>query len=325
MATGDTTTVDIYIVNEEDLHGNFVLTVSAKDESGKQLSSTSKNIKVIGGVMYGQNLLAGWKFIVPAAGYITIEATLTAGKKIAARGNDKLFAVKPNTEGMTGVGLVADTTGVLATFMRHAGFELKTYTQGIPQGDYLLVGAFEPQQWGSGMSDIIEWVHTGGALVIVDNPVRWAEFLADKEVLDFRGSKLLGRSWYGGNFFNRAHAVFDGLPVNDAFNWEYQCFSAYNRRRIGLRVESGETLVGCVSDHRKEIYSALSLIPVGRGKIIITTLDIPSCLKNAVQGGFVKDIEGMNEAIDTFNPNMYNPANIVGQQLLFNLLKEARR
>ena len=54
---------------------------------------------------------------------------------------------------------------------------------------------------------------------------------------------------------------FDGLPVNCVFNWEYQCFATYNRHRVGLRCFNGETLVACVSDHKKEVYSALSVIP----------------------------------------------------------------
>jgi hypothetical protein len=322
LAVGDTTTADIYIVNEKNLHGNYTLAVTAKDEAGRIFASLTKKIQISGGVVYGENLLAGWKFPVPTAGYTTVEAEIKAHKNLTVKGDDRIFAVKPDGNDIPPNGLVADTTGILTTFMRRMGLNVKNYEQGTPEGDYLLVGAFEPQQWGSGMSDLIEWVQKGGSLVIVDNPVRWAEFLADKEVLDFRGAKELGRSWYGGNFFNRTHPVFNGLPADCAFNWEYQCFSAYNRRRIGLRVGSGETLVGCVSDHRKEVYSALSLIPVGRGKIIITTLDIPACLKQAVEKLGPVDIDGMNEAMGTFNPSAGNPAHIVGQQLLFNLLKE---
>ncbi|GHT60413.1 hypothetical protein AGMMS50239_09330 [Bacteroidia bacterium] len=323
LAVGDTTTVDVYIVNEENLHGNFLLTVFAKDESENVLSTVSKKVKVSGGTVYGENLLTGWKLPVTAVGYVTVEASLVAGKQSVAKGDDQVFAVKLDKSDIIEKILVADTTGVLTRFMRRSGWDIKEYTKGIPQGNLLLVGAYEPQQWGSGMSDIIEWVQKGGSLVIVDNVVRWAEFLADKEVLDYRGAKELGRSWYGGNFFNRKHAIFDGLPVNCAFNWEYQCFSAYNRRRIGLRVGSGETIVGCVSDHKKEVYSALSIIPVGRGKIILTTLDIPACLKTEKKTNEAVDIDGMNEAMGTFNPTSDNPANVVGQQLLFNLLKEA--
>ncbi|GHT38069.1 hypothetical protein AGMMS49965_00330 [Bacteroidia bacterium] len=322
LAVGDTTTVDVYIVNEKNLQGNYLLTLAAKDEKGNVLSTVSKKVKVSGGAVYGENLLTEWKLPATSVGYATVEATLFSGKQPVAKGDDRLFAVKLDKSGMPEKMLVADTTGVLTKFMRRSGLNIKEYKHGNPQGNLLLVGAFEPQQWGSGMSDIIEWVQKGGSLVIVDNPVRWAEFLADKEVLDYRGYKELGRSWYGGNFFNRKHAIFDGLPADCAFNWEYQCFSAYNRRRIGLRVGSGETLVGCVSDHRKEVYSALSIIPVGRGKIILTTLDIPACLKTAKKTNETVDIDGMNEAMGTFNPTSDNPANVVGLQLLFNLLKK---
>jgi len=327
LSVGDTTIVDIYIVNEKNIHGNFILTVHAKDAYGKITNTIKKKVKVSGGAVYGETLLTGWKLPVASAGYISVEAMLQADKNTIIKGDDRIFAVKPNIQGIPVNGLVADTTGMFTVFMRRMGLNVKPYQQGEPEGDYLLIGAFDPQQWGSGMSDIIDWVQKGGYLIIVDNPVRWAEYLADKEVLDFRGAKELGRSWYGGNFFNRSHDVFFGLPVDCAFNWEYQCFAAYNRRRIGLRIGngSGETLVGCVSDHRKEVYSALSFIPVGRGRIIITTLDIPACIKQVAKDDMPVDIDGMNEAMRTFNSTADNPANVVGQQLLFNLLKEATK
>ncbi|MCD8030701.1 MAG: hypothetical protein LUF85_07765 [Bacteroides sp.] len=169
----------------------------------------------------------------------------------------------------------------------------------------------------------MEWVYKGHTLIIVDNPERWAEFLADKEVLDYRGAKVLGRSWYGGDFFNRSHRIFEGLPADVAFNWEYPCFATYNRRRIGLRVFNGETLVRCVSDHKKEVYSALSVISAGRGKVILTTLDIPACIQGVKPYTTAVDIDGMNESMNTFNTSDRNRVNVVGQQLLLNLLKEA--
>lgn len=152
-----------------------------------------------------------------------------------ASGHDDLFAVRLNTEGVTARGMIADTSGILGDFMQTMGFDVPAYHKGTPEGDYLLVGAYKPQQWGSGISDIMEWVYKGHTLIIVDNPEEWANFLSDKEVLDYRGSKVLGKAWYGGNFFNRCHRLFDGLPSDCVFNWEYQCFATYDRRRIGLR------------------------------------------------------------------------------------------
>jgi beta-galactosidase len=122
-----------------------------------------------------------------------------------------------------------------------------------------------------------------------------AEFLANKEVLDYRGSQVLGTSWFGGNYFVKDNPYFTKLPVDCAFNWEYQSLATYNKNRYGLRLYNGETLVGCISDHKKEVYSAFSVIPAGRGKIIITSLDLFSCLQDL-------------------------KANIVAQQLLLNIL-----
>lgn len=71
------------------------------------------------------------------------------------------------------------------------------------------------------------------------------------------------------------------------------------------------------------MYSALTVIPAGRGQVIITTLDIPACIKGAKAYTAKVDTDGMNESMNTFNTTSKNRANIVGQQLLLNLLKEA--
>ena len=322
LGVNDTTVVDVYIVNEEDLKGTCQLALTLKDGQGKTLGSFRKKVKVSGGNVYGECLMTGWKITPSVEGYLTVEAELRQGGKRVASGLDKLFAVRLDVSGITDKGMIADTTGTLSNFMHTMGFQLPEYRKGTPSGDYLLVGAFRPQQWGSGISDIMEWVYKGHTLIIVDNPEEWAEYLSDKEVLDYRGSKILGKSWYGGNFFNRKHPIFKGLPQDCVFNWEYQCFATYNRRRLGLRCETGDILVGCVSDHRKEVYSALTVIPAGRGKVILSTLDIPACIKDVKPYAEAVDLDGMNESMNTFNTSSENKANIVGQRLLLNMLKQ---
>lgn len=323
LSVGDTTTVDVYIVNRENVRGAAQLLLTAKDASGKVVAQAKRPVKVSGGVVYGENLSQGWKIRVTTPGYTKVEARLVQKGKTVTTGDDMIYAVKMNTEGISGTCAVADTTGVFAVYLRSQGIQVTPYQKGRPQADFMLVGAFEPTQFGSGVSDILEWVYTGHTLVIVDNPERWADLLCDKEVMDYRGSKVLGRSWYGGNFFCRQHPVFEGLPTDCVFNWEYQCFAAYNRRRVGLRDMRGDVLVGCVSDHRKEVYSALSEIPAGRGRILITTLDIPACLKGSAAYGKKVDLDGMNESMNTFNTKGMNKADAVGRQLLLNMLRYA--
>jgi beta-galactosidase len=328
LSVGDTTTADFYLVNEKDLKGSYLLRVSCKDADGNTLQikgrplSYTWPVKVTGGSIYGQLLHAGWKIPVTTQGYTTVEAQLLQSSQTIARGDDHIFAVQLCTSGITANGSIADSTGEIQKFLAQAGVPiLPEYGGGCPSGHYLIAGAFEPQQWGSGMSDLLEWVYEGNTLIIVANAERWAEYLADKEILDYRGSKALGKAWYGGNFFVRENPFFEGLPTNCAFNWEFQCFAAYNRNRLGLRIFNGQTYVGCVSDHKKEVYSAFSQIPAGRGQIIITSLDITSCIQNIVQYSQTVDLDGMNESMRTFNNSSENKANAVGQQLLLNLCR----
>jgi beta-galactosidase len=204
------------------------------------------------------------------------------------------------------------------------GLQVKEYRAGRPIGKFLLIGAFKPQQTGNQLvTDILEWVNEGGSLIIVNNIEEWAVHLAQKEVIDYRGSKVLGTTWYGGNFFSMRHSLFEGLPQAQVFNWEYQCFATYNKSRIGLRILNGEMVVACVADHKKEVYSALTIVPHGRGRIILCSLDIFSCLKdlNFARGA---EGEGENAAMNTFNASQKNKANVVGQQLLLNMLREAK-
>jgi hypothetical protein len=324
VETGNTTIADFHIVNEKNLHGSYLLKANYTDDKGNTLETKQWNVKVSGGSTYGELLKAGWTIPVNTTGYSTVKAELLKNGKVVAIGDDTVFSMKADKPEVTLQGMVADTSGVLNRFLSAKGIATTEYHSGTPKGDYLIVGAFEPQQWGSGISDIMEWVYTGHTLIIVNNSERWADFLSDKEVADYRGSKKLGTSWYGGNFFVKEHPLFEGLPQNCAFNWEYQCFATYNRKRVGLRLFNGETVVGCVSDHKKEVYSALSVIPAGRGKVILCSLDLFSCIQDLKPAKKITDIDGENASMNTFNTSGGNQANVVGQRLLMNMIKYAR-
>lgn len=326
LGVGDTSLVDFFIVNRKDLNGSFELLVKATDERGSVTLSKTIPVNVSGGVVYGELLSSRFPVVARQPGYITVSATLQKGGKTVARGDDKLFAVRLDAGGVPADGMIADTSGILGAFLKLAGVHsYKEYKTGRPAGSYLLVGAFEPQQTGNPLvTDILEWVNEGNTLIVVHNSEAWAAHLAQKEVIDYRGSKVLGKTWYGGNFFSKQHALFNGLPQAQVFNWEYQCFATYNRSRVGLRLFNGEPVVACVADHKPEVYSALSIVPHGRGKIILTTLDIFSCIKD-IKVEKLAEGDGENASMDTFETSRKNTANVVGQQLLLNMLKYANR
>lgn len=322
VRTGDATKADFFIVNEKDVKGNATLEVVLADATGKTVPVVSRNVTVTGGVTYGELLLQGISVKMPASGYNKIIATLKQHNQVVARGMDEVLAVTPDTSGIGNGLCVADTTGVLQAFLSSDGIPFKPYVSGRPNGNTLLVGAFEPQQTGNPLvTDLLEWVNDGNTLVVVDNIDQWASFLAKKEVLDYKGFKVLGTSWYGGNYFVKAHPLLEGLPQSCVFNWEYQALATYNKKRTGLRIANGETVVACVSDHKPEVYSALSVIPHGRGRIVISALDIMSCLTTGKQEDRAEG-DGENAALQSMNLTDVNPANIVAKQLLLNLIRK---
>lgn len=321
LPVGDTSIIDFYIVNEKDIHGAYSLLIKATGEKGNVYLDKTFPVQITGGNVYGELLHAGLPVVAMQQGYTTVTATLQRDGKTITQGDDKLYAVKFDASGIPSTGMVADTSGILSPFLRSAGVSFKEYKGGRPEGNYLLIGAFQPQQTGNPLvTDVLEWVNEGGSLIIVNNIETWAAYLAKKETIDYRGSKILGTTWYGGNFFSKEHELFKGLPQAQVFNWEYQCFATYNKSRIGLRLFNGETVVACVADHKKEVYSALSIVSHGRGKIILCALDIFSCLKDINIGKRLEG-EGENAAMNTFNVSQKNKANVVGQQLLLNMLK----
>jgi hypothetical protein len=324
LSVGDTTVIDLFIVNEKDVKGTHALHVKATDANGKQIWSKVMPVKVTGGTQYGELLSEGLKFVPTTEGYTTITAELKSGGKVIATGNDQLYAVRLDIKGIPEAGMVADSSGVLSAFLKSTGVHsFKEFKDGRPEGKYMLVGAFEPQQTGNPLvTEILEWVNEGNTLIVVGNIEKWAIFLGRKEVIDYRGLKELGTTWYGGNYFVKHHPLFTGLPQACVFNWEYQCFATYNKSRIGLRLFNGETVVGCVSDHKQEVYSALSVIPHGRGKVILSALDMFSCMKDVKMEKRAEG-DGENAAMNTFNTSQRNAANVVGQQLLLNMLKYA--
>ncbi|UAY54528.1 glycoside hydrolase family 2 protein [Arachidicoccus terrestris] len=322
VPTGDTVTADFYIVNEKNIHGIAVLEIQAIDPDGKRRLLGKEKVLVKGGSEYGQLLVSGIKIPIEHAGYSSVKAILRQRSDSVCAGSDQLYAVKFDTTGVSDQIQVADTSGKIQAYFDAIGVKYRNYRSGWPEGNVLVVGAFAPRQTGNPLvTDILEWVNNGHKLVVLSNTEVWATHLARKETIDFRGIKQMGTSWYGGNYFVKSSPLFHGLPQNCVFNWEYQCLATYNKHRIGMRMFNGNTVVGAVSDHKQEVYSALSVVPLGRGKIILNALDITSCIEN-IKHQKRTEGDGENASMDTFNSFADNPANVVGQQLLVNMLKD---
>ena len=301
LQTGKNTIADFYLVNETSLQGNNKLLVKVSDNTGLQQSYTF-NVKIEKNT-YGQLLVKNVNIPVKNCGYTNITAVLQKGEKIQARGHDEVFAVKLDTSCITKPFLIADTGNVFSSFLKKLSIvSAGKYETGYPSGaQIILAGKINiPNSWPL-RQQLLDWIMDGNILIIADGADKWMDYLKEKEVIDYHGKQTLGDVWYGGNFFVRKHPLFEGLPVNTAFNWEYQCLSKYSKNRCGFRLTGDTTVVGAQSDHQQELYSAVGIIPLGRGKIIYSTLDLTGALRES------------------------NSASVVAGKILLNYIKYAER
>lgn len=288
LEQNDTTSVDFFVVNRKDLKGKYKLTVFLENQANDAWTQKQEfQVVVKGGVIFGQLLKQHIRFKINQDGYTTIRAELSKHGKVVAQGTEQIFAVNNSPVAHSSV-YVADTSGRMERMLQKAHIpyqNIKIKDIISRMGTLVVGGKLQPGIIGGNFRQddpLIEWVSRGGKLVILDNASEWCTYLEQKEVADYRGSRLIGRDWFGGNFFVKNHTLFNGLPQATAFNWEYQCFASYNRHREGLRLENGECVVGCYADHKNELFSALTILPVGKGHIIISSLDFMKAVDNPV-------------------------------------------
>ncbi|MBN2699392.1 MAG: beta-glycosidase [Bacteroidales bacterium] len=285
IALGDSILSDFYLVNEMNLQGNLFLRILTQDEYGT-LGESGYNIMVTGGNRYGELLHEGESLKPDNAGYFTVKAQLYDGDRLLAEGSDTAFVIDYRADEFKVPVAVLDTSGEMEQVLRMSGIEhLVPYgTFSYPKEKVLVVGGTLQPSLITGLSrmndPLIDWITQGNTLVITRNADVWAEYLAQREVVDYRGKKTLERYWFGGNYFVREHQLFEGLPVNTAFNWEYQCLAGYlNRNRFGMRLYGEECVAGSFADHQQELYTAVGIIQVGEGQIILSSLDLASAIK----------------------------------------------
>lgn len=302
LPLGEKAIADFYIINEENLKGHYSLKVTAKDAEG-EFFSKKYNVNLKGGNNYGQLLLKDIQIDLRNGGYTEVNATLESRNKIITSGKDKIYCVK-ETECSEEVCLVDDSLSKTSRALDKAGIKyVKTTSRDVlgTKASTIVIGSYNKQFSMPGIevrNSMLEWVKNGGKIVVLGDADLFASFLAEKEVLDYRGSVPLRTVWFGGNYAVAYNEYFEGLPVNTAFNWEYQSLAQYHNNRKALRIYNGECLVAAIAEHRPEVFTALHKLRLGKGEIILSTLDIVLALNR------------QNE-----------PANVVAKQLLVNLLK----
>lgn len=330
LPLGKTSRIDVFIINEKNLHGPYDLTVSLVGPDGQVLSKETRPVNVSGGSVYGELLSENFEVSPKATGYSEVKAELSRKGVIACDGHEKIFTMELDTTGLEDITVsVADTSGFVKNFLDAAGIknvECSRNLRDYPAGDCLIVcdfpyGASKSNSW---FHPYIRFASEGGTVIFIGNPEESAEFLNDKEVADFRGRARMRDVWFGGNFFSKTSPIMEGLPQGKVWNWEFSSLIEYRLRRPAMRFENGETIVGVSVDHKHELFSALTRFTVGNGQIYHTTLNIPFCLSGIIE---VRDMSAYAGELDVEKYIQSDEAKydkMVGQQILLNMIKSAR-
>jgi len=139
-----------------------------------------------------------------------------------------------------------------------------------------------PEPGAPDSGKLIQRVHDDGTtLLILDRADAWMNLITNHTAAKYDGSFVIGTAWLGGLYFVRSHPLFKDLPVNTAMSWPYQAVVRNGRSRTGLRLEGEELVAGAWHSYPMELGTAVGVILCGKGKIIVSTLDIASQLNVA--------------------------------------------
>jgi len=130
-------------------------------------------------------------------------------------------------------------------------------------------------------ANLLERVRRDGTtLVVLEQADAWLALLAaqPEKPVRFSGSFKVGKAWLGGIHFARTHPLFAGLPTDGALDWPYQAVVRDGDLRTGLFVEGEELAAGCYHSFPMQLGTVVGTVPLGRGRVIFSTLDIASNL-----------------------------------------------
>ena len=124
----------------------------------------------------------------------------------------------------------------------------------------------------------------GTTLIVLANAADWLELAkTSAPEIKYNGSFRVGTTWAGGVHFVREHPLFKDLPVNSGMDWPYQAVVPRREQPEWIAAGRGRTGGGgafhantplAMPPAPIELGTAVGVVPCGKGKIIVSTLDI---------------------------------------------------
>jgi beta-galactosidase len=269
---GESSIADLFVVNQVDLKGPYTLETKLYDPDGTVVFSKNVDVNITGGVQFGQLLAEGIQLpALTKPGYYIYRARLLKGKDVKADGYDDIFV----TDYMKGPGLrgkwaVIDDSGAINAF-------LKT-TRGVTMPAFDVNGTYDDIIVAQNVSadvnaKIMEMAANGTTVFVFTGADAWSKSMPQGTIT------VLGNAQRSGRFFVGGGRFMQGLPVSQAMNWEYQEFyHARSMTALLLDLKGTELIVGGSSNNSKDVAAAVTRIPVGKGAVILNTLDFMSKL-----------------------------------------------
>lgn len=296
VSHNDNLIADFFIINENIIQGNYKLNINVF-AGNINIKSDTISVLVKGGEHHGQLICEGFEIEIPNSinGYIDIKCTLNHNDGTVL-GDEKAFVVlESKIDKLSNDWRILDDTGFISRFLNKQSIPIpQKFKRGAGSGKHLFVDGILPD---NAIGDIKKWVKRGNSLIILNDADKWAELLAQEDMIDYYGKLDLSSGWKGGGMFLKEHEIFSGLPVNMAMGWEYQVFANYYANRYLLILDNEETLIGGVGAQQHKFGSAFAIIKYGEGEIYLSTLD------------FTKSI------------NSEEKSSIIAQKLLFNIVE----
>lgn len=185
---------------------------------------------------------------------------------------------------------------VLVDAMAHWGNSVKevrvSLTAGVPASLRIEVwqrsesGRFQlswrtPEPAPATREELIERARRDGTTVLVlSDAHNWAPALAAATGATSTPSFTVGVNWKGGGFFSRPHPLLAGLPSGAALDWPYQAVVGGSRQAFDLA--GAEVVVGACQTAPMRLGAAVAVVPVGKGRVVLSTLDLVGQLERSV-------------------------------------------
>lgn len=293
---------DFFIINEENLHGKYTLNITFNDPTGNTTFSKKFDVTVTGGETFGQLLVEDVRLPeIQEEGYYKLNATLSSEEVKKASGFDEIFAVRYEKDGNIPTHCaIIENDDVIKSFLQGTqGVTIPSYSIHNGKLDEIIIGNNNFKSMNKKiLQDLMTRVENGAKLIVLENADYFGQeinnVLRDRpaiyspivkeEISDYRPYTDGGIIQWdeSGRLFVGKSPFLKGLPESQGMSWEYQCFYKTNDNLgrngmvSGIRLNhlGTELVVALGNQGRKEILTSLGQVNVGKGSVILSTLNI---------------------------------------------------